>query len=177
MDKFGLPIAVVAVVGAMIGLFMIGGGGEEKAAKEVERIGTKHEVTGEGNHIQPGQKAEYKTNLPSSGAHYPTAAPWGVKDQQLPDETVVHNLEHGGIWIAYKPDLPKDDVERLKEIFNDLPNSQFGSIKAILMPRETNTKPVQLAAWGYTLDMDNVDEEKIRQFYEGHVDKGPELVP
>jgi len=36
---------------------------------------------------------------------------------------------------------------------------------------------VQLAAWTYTLDLDNVDEAKITQFYNDHVDKGPELVP
>ena len=36
--------------------------------------------------------------------------------------------------------------------------------------------PVQLAAWTYTLNLTSVDAAKITQFYEGHLDKGPELV-
>jgi hypothetical protein len=96
----------------------------------------------------------------------------------LADETLIHNMEHGGVVIAYTPNLPSDQVNQLKKIFQNLPKeSKFNKIKAVLVPRQGNEKPVQLAAWTYTYNMDGIDEAKIKQFYTDHVDKGPELVP
>lgn len=179
MGRFGLPVAVFLVVAAMIGLFVVGNKSDNSASTtDTERLGTKHPESGKGTHIAPGQSHEpYNSNLPSSGPHYGTPESWGIKGQPIADETVVHNLEHGGVWIAYKPDLTADQVDQLKAIVEKLPQSQFGSIKVILAPREANIKPVQLAAWGYTLDLDRPDEAQIKEFYEDHVDKGPELVP
>ena len=44
----------------------------------------------------------YNSNPPTSGDHYAQPADWGVYQNELPDEQLVHNLEHGGIWISYK---------------------------------------------------------------------------
>ena len=176
MKKFGLPILLVAIVGALVTIFLIGNNQPPKPA--VALLGDKHPDQGQ-KHLQPGEQHDpYNSDLPSSGPHNPAPAPWGSKDSELPDETLVHNLEHGGIVIAYKPDLPADDLKQLKGLFAQLPpSSQFNEVKAVLVPRAGNTHPIQLAAWTYTLNLDQFDAAKIKQFYEGHLDKGPELVP
>lgn len=181
MNKLAFPALLVLIVGVMIGIFLIANKSAapvNKTAEDNTRIGTKHEDQGQ-KHLGPGETNDkYNSNLPSSGDHAQAPAPWGVKDSEIPNETFVHNLEHGGVVIAYKPDLPEDQVKRLEEIFNKLPKSQqFGTIKALLIPRAQNDKPVQLAAWTYTLNLDGIDEAQITAFYRSHVDKGPELVP
>lgn len=177
MKKFGLPLLIAGIAGVMITIFAIG----NKAAPvkpEADRSGAKHADQGQ-EHIDDGQQhAAYNSNLPTSGPHYKAPAPWGVKDGEVADETLIHNLEHGGIVIAYKADLDPKEVEKLKSLFKNLPTSQkFGTIKAILVPRAKNTSAIQLGAWTYTLDLNEVDGAKIRQFYMDHIDKGPELVP
>src|SRR3989338_8411314 len=53
-------------------------------------------------HIAVGAShPEYNSNPPTSGWHYAQSANWGVYQTELPDEQVIHNLEHGGVWISY----------------------------------------------------------------------------
>jgi len=179
MKKFGLPIGLVAIVAVLVGLF-IAGNNSKPAVKDKNKtlLGTVHANQGQ-THIQPGTPHEtYNSNPPSSGSHYPQPATWGIKDSALPDEQLVHNLEHGGINIFYKPNLPKDQIEKLKSIYGKLPSSeQFNEVKAILAPRAANEHPIELVAWTYTYSLTTPDEAKILQFYNDHLDKGPELVP
>ncbi|MBW3538133.1 DUF3105 domain-containing protein [Candidatus Parcubacteria bacterium] len=181
MKKLGFPILLLLVVGAMVGIFALGNRGDAPAPgnkqPEEERLGTQFPNQGQ-QHIQPGtEHTAYNSNPPTSGPHYPTPAPWGIKQEGVADETLVHNLEHGGIVINYRSDLDRAEVEKLGDVFRQLPRSGTGSIKAILVPRSQNEKPISLTAWTYKLDLDGVDEAQIKRFYSDHVDKGPELVP
>ncbi len=177
MGKWKLPIIVILLVGAMFAIFAIGGGNSAPEA-EAQKMGTKHENQGQ-EHISDGAShVEYNSNLPSSGPHYIKPADWGTYENEIPPETFIHNLEHGGIVIAYKPDLAKEKIDKLKEVVSNLPkNPQFNNVKVILMPRAKNDKPIQMAAWTHTYDMEDVDEAKIEEFYNSHINKGPELVP
>jgi len=179
MKKLLLPLILLFVVGGMIGLFVIANqSSPETKSSTATLLGEKQADQGRA-HIKPGeQHAAYNSELPSSGPHYSAAAPWGIKDSALVDETLIHNLEHGGIEIAYKPDLPQVQIDQLKNIFAKLPaSSKFNKTKAVLVPRAANTRPVELAAWTYTLALDSVDSAKITEFYNDHLDKGPELEP
>lgn len=171
----GLWIALVVGVGILLGLFFINSNNQEA---ENPRIGTMFDEL-EPLHIAIGQEHEpYNSNPPTSGAHYGQPAEWGTYEEQLPDEQVVHNLEHGGIVISYRPDISEDQLNSLRQIFERLPNSRlFNNQKAILMPRAENESLVALTAWQYLLELNEVDEAQILAFYESHVDKGPEQVP
>ena len=53
-------------------------------------------------HIQVGEQHEpYNSDPPTSGPHYAQPAQAGFYDEALPDEQLVHNLEHGYIVIWY----------------------------------------------------------------------------
>ena len=178
MKKYGLPLIIGLVVVAMVGLFMLGNKPDASAKPTADLIGDKHSDLGQ-KHIQQGQSHEnYNSNPPSSGSHYTSPTPWGIKDSEIPDETLIHNLEHGGVEIAYKPSLPKDQIDKLKSIVQELPASQkFNETKAVLVPRAANDRPIELVAWTYTYALDTPDQAKILDFYSTHLDKGPELVP
>lgn len=177
MKKYGLPLLVVAIVAIMIGIFVVGN--RAPATQEnATLLGVKHADLGQ-KHIAVGDThLAYNSNTPSSGPHYASPTPWGIKTIEVVDETLVHNAEHGGIVISYKPDLPVTDLEKLKKLAENLPKSnQFNEIKVVLVPRAANTAPVQLMAWTYTLDLPSPDSNTITKFYNDHLDKGPELVP
>ncbi|MEX2006840.1 MAG: DUF3105 domain-containing protein [Candidatus Saccharimonadales bacterium] len=141
-------------------------------------IGTQHAEQSR-DHIATGQTHEpFNSDPPSSGPHYAGSsapAPWGVYVQEVPEEVFVHNQEHGGVIITYKPDLPKDQVEKLQKLFAPpYSNKSFKPTRAIVTPRPKNTKAIQLAAWTWTLSLDQYDEDKIMKFYLQRVGKGPE---
>lgn len=142
-------------------------------------VGTEHANLGQKhlNSIDAKHEA-YNSQLPSSGPHFVQPAPWGIKTETVPDEQLIHNEEHGGIVIAYRPDLPIDQLTKLKQIANNLTATDSPSavkgFKVLMFPRAKNDKPIQLASWLYTLDLDQVNEQQIKTFYRQHLNKSPE---
>lgn len=121
-------------------------------------------------HIAEGiTHPSYNSNPPTGGWHYADPAKTGVYDEELPDEQVIHNLEHSHIWFAYKPDLSADQIEMLVKIAKD-----YGS-RVIMTPRAANDVPVAIVAWERLLKLETVEGEKIKSFVEAYRNKaGPE---
>lgn len=146
------------------------------------------EVADEGtpSHIDPSTTWSYKFYPPTSGPHYSVAGsapvPWKTIDT-LVEGQYVHNLEHGGIAILYN--CPSGtDCTTLKNQLSDYINKlapvepTYGEVKLVMTPySEGMTKKVALVAWHYVEFLDAYDQNAITQFYESHVDKGPEAVP
>lgn len=116
----------------------------------------------------------YNSNPPTSGPHYAQTAQEGFRDTPIPDENIVHNLEHGDVWISYRPDIPDKIKEKLKQ-FTSEP-------KVIITPRPANDKDIALAAWG-RLDKFDLSEsgqlpiQRIQDFISRYLNRGPERVP
>lgn len=125
------------------------------------------------DHIKPNaEHPAYNSNPPTGGWHYDAPAQTGIYDKEFPDEQLVHNLEHSHIWIAYKPDLPADQIEKLADIAKD-----YGS-KIIMTPRPANDTPIALVAWEHLLTMDLVNEAVVREFIDAYRGlAGPEKIP
>lgn len=123
-------------------------------------------------HVADGTTiTSYNSNPPTSGPHYSSPAPVKFYDTELSDEQVVHNLEHGHIWIAYKPDLPKEIIGALRK---------FSGGSVIVTPRSKNDADIALVAWG-RLDKFNVEEsgggidrQRIKDFIYRYQNRGPE---
>lgn len=176
MDKRFLAILAVIIV-IFIGIFAFTKKSSD-STRSSEKIGVYHAEQSP-DHITRGQQHQpYNSDPPSSGPHYSDAGapiPWGVYIQEVADEVFLHNEEHGGVIITYKPDLPKDQIEKIQKMFAPpYSNPKFKPNKAIVTPRSKNTHPIELAAWNYTLNLDQYDETKIKNFYLQHVSKSPE---
>jgi hypothetical protein len=124
-------------------------------------------------HIQIGQSHPlYNSTPPTSGWHYAQPAPWGISAVPIPNETQVHNLEHGGIMVQY--DCPQgcpDIVAQLEAIARSYRS------KVILAPYPGLERPIALTSWGKIAFLDSVDEAFIRRFIAENKDKAPEFFP
>lgn len=138
---------------------------EKLMGEEIQNMGAAHVKRGDIH-------ADYNSNPPTSGPHWGdgTAGP-GVHDSEVPDELLVHSLEHGAVIVSYKAGLPKDQVEKIKEAF-----SSVGG-KKILIPRKSLDVPVALTSWGRLLKLKTIDTATIKSFIEANSDRGPEKAP
>ena len=126
-------------------------------------------------HIREGAAhPEYNSNPPTSGWHRINPARLGFYNEELPDEALIHNLEHGEIWISYKPSVPDAVKEQLKE---------FLGPRVIITKREKNDTDIAIAAWtrldAFNLENGVLTEEKITRinaFVERWQNRGPERV-
>jgi len=145
-------------------------------AKEEKKTATPlmgKEYSTSAQHVPRGEKhEEYNSNPPNSGPHWGdgVAGP-GIKDNEVPDELLVHSLEHGAAILWYKSDLPQDQIETLKNAFNET------SGKKIMVPRKNLDVPVALTSWGRVLKLKTIDVSQIKAFLETNNDRAPEKAP
>lgn len=124
------------------------------------------------NHITQGTPGSgYNSNPPSSGPHWPAPVKNGVYDSLLADEQLIHNLEHGYVWIAYRGDVGDEVKSQLKKIVED------DDWKVVMVPRDKNETKIALVAWGRVLSMEEPDYEKVKTFIKTYRNRGPEKTP
>ena len=121
-------------------------------------------------HIEPGEgHPSYNSNPPTSGWHYSNQVDWGFYSKELPDERVVHNLEHGGIWISYK-DVSDSTRSKLQQLAQEYPKS------VIVTRRSQNDGPLAVASWGRLMELQSFDRERIVEFIEKNMNYSPEPI-
>ncbi len=98
----------------------------------------------------------YAQSPPVGGDHYPTWLNCGVYTQPVPDQLAVHSLEHGAVWVTYRPDLPADQVQALEET---LPDTYI-----VLSPRDGLPSPVVASAWGVQLQLTGATDRRLPEF-------------
>lgn len=157
-------IGAVAALAVVIIAWMVWGATRPKSAS----VGTAYPDQGR-DHIVSGQPhLPYNSNPPTSGWHNPAPAPWGFYPNELPDEVLVHNLEHGGIWISYHDPNDTEVADKLLALSKRFPR------KVIITLRQKNDSRIALAAWTWLLKLDHYDEKQIIDFINAHINRGPE---
>lgn len=121
-------------------------------------------------HIPEGQVVvDYNSNPPTSGPHGPPA-PWGISDAPVPKESVVHNMEHGGVIAWYNCDggpapLDEDACDALIDDLADVVEPRVEDGMYILMTQYSGMETrIALTSW-VTLDkFDEFDAARIEAF-------------
>lgn len=154
------------------------------------------------NHVPDGTIiTNYNSNPPTSGDHYASPADWGVHSEPVADEYVVHNLEHGGVWLTYNCSIPEDNKtpqdfatnsafpkessgsavtadKSCKQLVSDLEGiAKSYRSKVILSPRPKNDSRIAVAAWGKIWKMNRFDYEHLSDFVAKNRNHGPEFIP
>jgi Protein of unknown function (DUF3105) len=104
-------------------------------------------------------RISYPMSPPAGGPHNPI---WqncegNVYEAPIASEHAVHSLEHGAVWITYRPDLPRDQVDALA-------NRVRGSEYLLMSPYPGLDRPISLQAWGYQLKVDSASDKAIDAF-------------
>ncbi|MBI4122797.1 MAG: DUF3105 domain-containing protein [Parcubacteria group bacterium] len=126
-------------------------------------------------HVPEGTDVTYQSNPPTSGNHWPIPLFPKLYDVEKPDEAIIHSLEHGRVWISYKPSIPEETKQGLTKLLR-------GRSGVILTPRLANDTDIAMAAWG-RLDTFNLfadgelSRDRILNFVNRYLNKGPEYVP
>ncbi|MSQ07746.1 MAG: DUF3105 domain-containing protein [Dehalococcoidia bacterium] len=120
----------------------------------------------------PATSGPHWLTAPVAGAPLGAPARWGVYGEALPDEVLVHNLEHGGIGLHYNCPVGCPDTVDALEGFVSSNSSQF-----IVSPYHGMKPKVAVTAWRRVLYLDVVDADAILQFIRQYKRQAPEDVP
>jgi len=108
------------------------------------------------NHVQTIQTPA--GNLPPAfGEHFSAWQNCGIYDQPVELGSALHSMEHGAVWLTYKPDLDPAQIADLQKLVR-------GHGYVLMSPYAPQTKPVVLTAWGVQLVIDSLPDERIAKF-------------
>jgi hypothetical protein len=123
--------------------------------------------------------ADYKSNPPTSGAHNPSWYQDGIYEPGTTPKLgeLVHTLEHGRINIQYRKGTPKQTVDQLESLYNEMSEGYH-----LMLYENTTEMPYAVAATAWTQmlgckEMNDKVFDAIRTFRQRYIDKGPERVP
>jgi hypothetical protein len=156
-------LSLAAVLGvAFWFLFLRGKGPSEIEGHPVSAFS----ATGVGQHVQG--TVEYETTPPVAGAHASAPAPCGVHAQPIPNENLVHTLEHGGVGLLYTPEVKADDIAQIESIVRDFETHVFSA------PYQGMETPIVVVSWGSMMRLEQLDASAMREYIETFRDDGPE---
>lgn len=104
----------------------------------------------------------YADDAPVGGIHNPAWQNCGIYDEPVRVENVIHSLEHGAVWIAYR-NLPADQVEILRELVREQRRTRREPL-IILAPKPDLKDPIVATAWRVQLRLDNATDERLARF-------------
>ena len=115
-------------------------------------------------HVTRGQakRFPYNTNPPTSGNHYASIAPWGIKKRPILKALQVHNLEDGGVVVSYRCRDCPDLIRKIEEIVRRYPT------QVLAAPAPTMKPLIALTAWTRIDRLDKFDEKRIVKFIEAY---------
>ena len=101
--------------------------------------------------------ASYDHTPPASGDHFQVWQNCGIYTQPIQNQTAVHSLEHGAVWVAYQPDL---DASLIQAMTERLKSEKF----ALMAPYPGLQNPIVLTAWTRQLAVDDWSDPAIEEF-------------
>ena len=110
-------------------------------------------------------------------------AVWGAYTEPLLAAQVVHNLEHGGIFIQYGKDVPQATVEQLRTFYDSHQNG------TLLAPLPSLGSKIALGVWttssasspdsgtAHVAKCTTFDEKAYAAFFDAYQFEGPRAIP
>ena len=108
----------------------------------------------------------YPEDPPVGGPHAPIWLNCGFYDSPVPTEYAVHSLEHGAVWITYRPDLADRQVA-------DLQQRTHAHSYVLASPYPGLQAPIIASAWGRQLALDSTQDARLDAFVRAFA-RGPQ---
>ncbi|HEY9525085.1 MAG TPA: DUF3105 domain-containing protein [Thermopolyspora sp.] len=162
MLMWGVGGLVIVVLLGVVGFYLV----RENTQASLDNVRTYAYVGAQ----HKDSKVTYKESPPVGGEHNSVWQNCGVYDQPINSENAVHSMEHGAVWITYRPDLPKGDVDSLRKLVT--------SDYMLLSPYPGLPAPVVVSSWNHQLVLKGASDPRLPKYiakYKENPSYTPEL--
>lgn len=99
----------------------------------------------------------YRQSPPVGGDHAPIWQNCGFYDAPIANENGVHSLEHGAVWITYRPDLAQEQIEALRRLAHE-------ERYLLVSPYPGLTAPLIASAWKRQASLSSPEDPRLDDF-------------
>ena len=104
-------------------------------------------------------KVDYPQSPPVGGNHAQVWQNCGYYADQVTPENAVHSMEHGAVWITYRPDLAEEQIESLRTLARSQDH-------IIVSPYAGLRSPVVASSWGRQMELPSATDPRLQRFIE-----------
>jgi hypothetical protein len=168
--KVGKPFPWgTVVVSVVLGALLIGilayavmnqGGGVRNVLKEDDKSFSSLKTYSNlsRNHVAAAVTYPGYPGLPAAGGdHHAVPQSCAVYPAAIAPEHAVHSLEHGAVWVTYRPDLPAGQVSALKTLVD-------GNPYRLMSPLPGQKAAIELTAWGRQIAASAASDPQVVKF-------------
>jgi len=152
--RAGVLLVVLAVAGSTFiwapGLVWLSGSTPPDGVQSFENLDSGHTEA-------PVPYEDRGPTPPVGGDRSPVWQNCGFYDAPVRDENAVHSMEHGAVWISYRPGLPARGVASVRELARE-------HNYVLAAPYPDISAPVVASAWGKQLRLNRADDPRLGQF-------------
>ena len=164
-------VAISAVLGALlIGILVYAvtnqGAGFVDPLKAADKGVSGVKVSSGQARTHTTEPVKYDLSPPDGGAHNPIPQGCQVYAEPIANEHAVHSLEHGAVWVTYRPDLDAADLKELTTLVQ-------GDPYRLLSPYPGLSSPISLQAWGRQIRVDKASDPAVKEFLDAYTN-GPQ---
>jgi hypothetical protein len=98
----------------------------------------------------------YDRKPPTNGKHAPLWQNCGFYQEPIQDRHAVHSMDHGVVWITYRPHLPQQQLESLRPYGNEN--------YVIVSPYPGQHAPVIATSWRVQLELASANDPRLEPF-------------
>ncbi|MGW0803206.1 DUF3105 domain-containing protein [Nonomuraea sp. NPDC002799] len=143
---------IIVVLVGVVGFYLV------KQSRETSLDAVTSVKYDAGQHVATA--VTYKETPPVGGEHNNYWQQCAIYDKPIHSEHAVHSLEHGAVWITYRPDLAKAQVDKLKEVASSTGQQDY----MLVSPFPNLPAPVVASSWGHQLKLNSADDPKLGAF-------------
>lgn len=152
---FAVAVPVACCVLLLLLLSFVSAGCKNGQTGRVPDGVTSFQVGGAGRHT--GELVSYAQSPPVGGAHHPVWQNCGFYTELIRNEHAVHSLEHGAVWITYRPGLSGEQIEELRRLTHS-------STHLLVSPYPNLPAPVVASAWGKQIRLQSASDPRLALF-------------
>jgi Protein of unknown function (DUF3105) len=148
-------VAVVGLVGGASWAVVDASGSGSSTAGKVALTGLKTYSGLARDHVDVS--VTYPQAPPVGGAHASTWQNCGVYSAPVRNENAVHSLEHGAMWITYRPGLSASEIGT---ILADVSGQPY----ALVSPYHGLPSPIVASVRGVQMKLDSASDPQLKTF-------------
>jgi putative peptide zinc metalloprotease protein len=146
--------AGLAAVTVIIGILAVVWAPRLPFAADAAPVGVQTFDVSERGHVEGA--VAYPQRPPVGGRHSSAWQNCGFYTAPIRDEQGVHSLEHGAVWITYRPGLSGRHLDRLRELAREP--------YVLVTPYQGLGGPVVASSWGRRLRLRSADDARLERF-------------
>ncbi|HEY6961583.1 MAG TPA: DUF3105 domain-containing protein [Gaiellaceae bacterium] len=176
---YGVSGAGAVLLVAVVLLIALTGGssGAKAAATTIQNAGCRYKHYPElvrlphYTTLTPSPPPHWNSFPPTSGRHYYQPIPFGIYTEVLPEIRLVHNLEHGAMILQYGSNVPKPDVQRITDWYQQDANA------VVVAPLPKLGDKVAMTSWTQWAECTGFNEKAANAFRKAFRYHAPEHFP